>query len=396
MTAGRSTVFAIAASLAAVAGAEAQRVSVWLDASASSTRPPAGIVANDAAYGTLGARLEAQIGPIMALRANAQAGSGMRTADGRWLYGEATAALQQRAGPVRLLLDATGFGLRYIEPFTYRAQALRVQPGLSLPLGPVRVTARGDALRGSWSTAIEGEPVVPLPGVPVESMESGDELRIDGGMVTFGVTPSRMALELSAHVRDATNGVLDGRYTSVSLAAALPLSRVDLFAGVAAQRTPKTEEQDEVGWHAGGVAALNDRVQILALLAQPNTDPVFGNRTGLGVSLGASVLIGSADESAPLRLVEIGPAMGVRRSVRVRLERPDLSSVAIAGSFNDWVPVAMERSGAGWAISLSLEPGTYQFSFQLPDGTWFVPDDAQGIVDDGFGQQNATLVVPPV
>jgi hypothetical protein len=372
---------------------QAQRVSVWLDAGASSTRPPAGIAGEDAAYGTLGARLEAQLTPGLQLNATGQAGAGARAEDGRWLYGEASALLRQSAGPVRLLLDATGFGVRYHEPFTYDAQALRVQPGVSIPLGPARLSARADVLRGAWSSTITSEPVLPLPGGPLDETHNEGDLRVDGAEVTVGFGRARVALELGAHVHDATNGVLDGRYRGVSAAAAVPLGQVDVFAGLTAQRAV---DEDELGFHAGGVLSVNERVQLVGALAQPVTDRVFGTRTGLGISLGASLLIGRAAPPAPRRLVEIGAATGVRRSVHVRLERSDLTRVAIAGSFNAWVPVAMERSGDGWTIALSLEPGTYQFAFRLPDGTWFVPEDAQGIVDDGFGQQNATLVVPPV
>ncbi|NLG62909.1 MAG: hypothetical protein GX539_11760, partial [Candidatus Cloacimonetes bacterium] len=68
----------------------------------------------------------------------------------------------------------------------------------------------------------------------------------------------------------------------------------------------------------------------------------------------------------------------------------------VAGSFNAWTPVAMQRDGNDWTVTLHLEPGSYTFSFRKADGTWFVPDDAPGVVEDGFGQRNATLVVPPL
>ena len=41
----------------------------------------------------------------------------------------------------------------------------------------------------------------------------------------------------------------------------------------------------------------------------------------------------------------------------------------------------------------SLPPGVYHFGFRV-DGEWYVPEDAPGRVSDGYGQVNATLVVP--
>lgn len=398
MTAGsraRGALFALLALFtlhaATVSEVRAQRVSLWLDATASTTTPT-GAGGGDAAYGMFGARMEAQLSQSVRVHANAQAGGGTRSEDGRWLYGEASTMLQRRAGPVRLLLDGSGFALHYTEPLTYGAHALRVQPGLAIPLGGARLSARADVLRGAWSSGEASDALPGLPGLPGASKETG-ELRVDGGELTLGLGRGRLGLELGAHAHEAVNGVRDGSYTGARAAAALAIGRVDLFAGVDAQRSPA---DDELGYHAGVVATLSERVQAVGVLSKPVTDMVYGTRNGLGLSLGASLLVGGGEGARPTRLATIGPVSGARRSVRITLERADLPSVAVAGSFNAWVPVAMKRTGDVWTIALSLEPGTYQFAFQLSDGTWFVPDDAQGIVNDGFGQRNATLVVPPV
>jgi len=98
----------------------------------------------------------------------------------------------------------------------------------------------------------------------------------------------------------------------------------------------------------------------------------------------------------PPGIATIGAASGTRRSVTLRVRAPDTLALSVAGSFNAWTPVAMQRDGNDWTVTLHLEPGSYTFSFRKADGTWFVPDDAPGVVEDGFGQRNATLVVPPL
>jgi 1,4-alpha-glucan branching enzyme len=71
----------------------------------------------------------------------------------------------------------------------------------------------------------------------------------------------------------------------------------------------------------------------------------------------------------------------------------DARSVAVAGDFNKWELLPLQRTGSSWTLVTVLPPGVYHYSFVVNGTEWTVPANATGIVDDGFGRKNATLVV---
>lgn len=92
---------------------------------------------------------------------------------------------------------------------------------------------------------------------------------------------------------------------------------------------------------------------------------------------------------------------------------PALTSVNVAGSFNEWsttaVPMTKQADGT-WKATLKLNPGSYQYKYVMNGNTWVQSmcsdatwgDPANGgkvdpavtsCVDDGFGGQNGVLVV---
>jgi hypothetical protein len=80
--------------------------------------------------------------------------------------------------------------------------------------------------------------------------------------------------------------------------------------------------------------------------------------------------------------------------VTIRLPLEDARDApSVAGDFNGWSAVPMQRAGDFWEARLSLAPGVYHYSFVHPDGSWFVPESIPGRGDDGFGGVNAVLVV---
>jgi 1,4-alpha-glucan branching enzyme len=69
-------------------------------------------------------------------------------------------------------------------------------------------------------------------------------------------------------------------------------------------------------------------------------------------------------------------------------------SVAVAGDFSGWEQRSLQRgSDDRWTLSTVLPPGVYHYSFVIDGETWKLPSNATGIVDDGFGRRNATIVV---
>ena len=81
--------------------------------------------------------------------------------------------------------------------------------------------------------------------------------------------------------------------------------------------------------------------------------------------------------------------------VRVEFNDPLATTVAIAGTFNDWRPEAtpMVALGQGrWLKELVLPPGTYEYLL-VADGAW-VPDPlAKETVENAFGGINSVLRV---
>lgn len=372
--------------------AHAQQLGLWLDASASTTQPPAGVSASDATFGLLGLRAVAALTDALSMTARGQAGAGARAEDGRWLFGEATGAWTAALGPAFALLDASAFALSYDRPFDYDARAARVRPGAGAGIGPFSVRLRGDLLRGDWSSRYPQEIEGPLP-LPAPEVTQEGTLRIDGGDVAVATYFKGISVELEIGLREAENGTLDGRYRTASLAVSVPLGRAHVFGGVRAQDAVGDEE---LGGELGAALALGDRLQLIGLAVRSVTDPLYGTRSGPGFSLGASIRLGEWERREDA-VVAIGSPADGRRAVTLRVERSGAAVVEVAGSFNAWTPVPMERTDDDiWSVTLHLEPGTYTFAFRLADGTWFVPQDAPGVVDDGFGQDNATLVVPPL
>lgn len=348
-------------------------------------------MADDAAYGLLGARVEALLGAAWTLGAEGQAGAASRADGGRWLYGRGAVAYAARVGPMSALADVSAFRLHYSEPYLYDAQAVRVEPALRANMSALYVTARGDFVHGDWSNRFDTTQVS-VPGRPAEPARERGDLRIAGVEAVMGGALGPVGLELGGQFREATNGVVDGAYGGGSVAATIPLGPANLFGSAHLQQTP---DELEFGYDAGVVARLSERIQLLALLANAPTDPLFGTRSGLGISIGVSVRAGAIGAVTRPGVAAVGARNEGRRTVTFRV-RDERGGVQVAGSFNGWTPVEMEQRGGVWMIDLAMEPGTYQFAFLRSDGTWFVPADAPGIVDDGFGRSNATLIVPPL
>ena len=84
--------------------------------------------------------------------------------------------------------------------------------------------------------------------------------------------------------------------------------------------------------------------------------------------------------------------------VCIELTHPTAQSVAIAGSFNDWHPVATEMIALGngrWRKELTLPTGRYEYRLVV-DGQWMDDPTAKETVPNPFGGFNALLEVRPL
>lgn len=77
---------------------------------------------------------------------------------------------------------------------------------------------------------------------------------------------------------------------------------------------------------------------------------------------------------------------------------PGAQSVAVTGDFVDWNPEGIpmqDREGRGvWVAEVDLTPGVHHYVF-IVNGSELVTDPNASEVDDGFGQRNSVLLVPP-
>jgi 1,4-alpha-glucan branching enzyme len=77
------------------------------------------------------------------------------------------------------------------------------------------------------------------------------------------------------------------------------------------------------------------------------------------------------------------------------LQAGDAKEVCLAGDFNQWrvCEAPLERVAEDtWSISLKLPPGRHQYMFVV-DGRWVTDPNAAAHVNDGFGNQNAVVII---
>lgn len=121
---------------------------------------------------------------------------------------------------------------------------------------------------------------------------------------------------------------------------------------------------------------------------------LIGFTDGLYLTSGIRVRLAgrSRSSSGPHNPVQISVLDDNR--IRITLKYSgDASSLEIAGAWNGWSPVRLEKEANGyWSTELFLEPGIYQYAIVVDGSTWTVPDGVPSEPDD-FGGVAATLVV---
>jgi len=86
----------------------------------------------------------------------------------------------------------------------------------------------------------------------------------------------------------------------------------------------------------------------------------------------------------------------VSSGIRFGLFYPEAETISIAGTFNDWDPMAhflSEDPSGYWSIVIPLPKGRYQYMFIIDQHTWISDPGADMMVHDGFGRKNSLLVV---
>jgi len=135
---------------------------------------------------------------------------------------------------------------------------------------------------------------------------------------------------------------------------------------------------------------LTDRLALWSSVRQEAPDPLYWNLPRRSWSVGITRRFNSAGQAQPLATAE-ADAGGVM--IRLNAVDVDGASVSVAGDFNGWRPVPMQREGRDWLVRLPLAPGVYHYAFRSDRGEWFVPASVPGRRDDGMGGYVAVLVV---
>ena len=78
---------------------------------------------------------------------------------------------------------------------------------------------------------------------------------------------------------------------------------------------------------------------------------------------------------------------------------PGARTVEVVGSFTDWrpgaIPLRDDDHDGVWKTEVVLPAGAHEYMFVV-DGERWVSDPLAGrYVDDGFGRQNALIIVRP-
>jgi hypothetical protein len=114
----------------------------------------------------------------------------------------------------------------------------------------------------------------------------------------------------------------------------------------------------------------------------------------------AAALLDDGGQSVPApSTIQVTPVANdgtAIRSVQFVLVAPEASSVALAGSFNDWDTSAtrLRRDEGGvWTVQLPLRSGHYTYSFLIDGKEWRADPAAPPAVDDDFGTPTSALTV---
>ena len=84
-----------------------------------------------------------------------------------------------------------------------------------------------------------------------------------------------------------------------------------------------------------------------------------------------------------------------KKTVVFKCKAPEARRVNVCGSFNNWNPAGIEAKKdplGNWSVSVSLNPGRYEYKFVI-DGAWRNDPNARESVPNNIGSANDVLVV---
>lgn len=332
------------------------------------------MTADASQYGLFGGRLNAELG-FGDLGVSGRYGQALTAGGGTWLQGDAAAATGARFGDLGVRAVISAFGLRYLDPFDYTASGVELRPTVAYAAGPFVLKATPRATIGAWSA----------------DAVSGD-LRVLGGDVRAERSFGALTGGLSAGAIQVDNGVTTGAFVRGGGDLFLDRGPWNAAVRLQAQRTPL---ETELGGNVQVTWLAAPGVDLSVYAGRRLRDPLFGTPGSLGISFTATVRAVRVSAPPPPAVAAIGEPQDGGRVVRFAIRAPEAEAVSVSGDFTGWEPVRMERGPDGWwRASLVLTPGVHHFGFTV-DGEWAIPPDAPGVVEDGWGRRNASIVVEP-
>jgi hypothetical protein len=275
------------------------------------------------------------------------------------------------------------FGLHYTEPFRYTAGAATLTPSVTRTFGQSSLSAFGELTFGGWSSRVRLDTLA--------RADSSGPLRVTGLGGVLSVPLGWATGILTVRAVDAVNGSRDGAYVIGTATLWRTIGAIDLLADVSALSGP---DLSEVGATIRAGRSFGSAIYASAEFAHAVADPMFGSRGYTGATVSVSWRPSSPPRALPAQRVAVVGARGANgTSVEFRLRGVSAQQAALVGSFTDWQPRPMEKRAGEWWLRLTLPRGTHQFAFLLNGETWYLPTDAPGVVDDGFGRRNATITV---
>jgi hypothetical protein len=308
----------------------------------------------------------------------------------------------RRSGVTRLYLDLAA-PLSASDPMWGAAgfdRRVSTQAGL-LTLG-VDIAGHGHAFRtGDTARLGTGGTVSVMPMLGIGTHTARLELR--SGLRQYGAAYAGLSYSRSLHESAARLAVqpdvafqLEGEvrqaradedtYAYVGAAASARLGRVDVWGSAGRWLH---DYLPDAGWSVGALLDVGRRFDVWVGLQNDATDPLFWNETRRGWNLGVGRSFGATAAQQPVSVT--APTRG---GIAFAVPLAEAASAPyVAGDFNGWQPVRLERVGNTWSTTLFIRPGTYHYAFRRADGTWFLPASVPARVADGFGGVSALLIV---
>ncbi|HEX7980042.1 MAG TPA: hypothetical protein VF461_15640 [Gemmatimonadaceae bacterium] len=297
--------------------------------------------------------------------------------------------LSMQHGGLLAGLDVAGNAFLAFDRAGQRSSSL---PGLLDPSVPTRVDRSGHALAGQAMPVLGYEwAAVQLQaraGVSRYAAKFGDQ-RADRSVTLADlqatVTPTSSLAIVPVVRRFQAPGEAAAMFTGISAVTASTVG--SLWASVGQWTGGRSEGTP---WSVGGRLSLHPLVSLDGAVRRDTYDPLALQPAQTSWSIGLSVL--ASGRARPVAPPVAAAYVNGRATIQLPVSATNIRP-SIAGDFNAWKPVPMERVGDHWTYTVAVARGVYNYSFVGADGTWFVPDGVPGRKDDGMGGVVAVVVV---